>query len=172
MVGCSCKQAQKTMATNYFGTAKVCDAFIPLIAPQGQIINIASESGHLSILTANELKMRFNSPTLTIEDVNELVNEFIEDAAGNSKIDYDWPRSAYGTSKLVLIAYTRALSRVLAGQGILVNSCCPGYCATNISNFRGTSPPEKGAETPVWLALGGSLGDTGEFYAKCKKMQW
>ena len=37
---------------------------------------------------------------------------------------------------------------------VWLQACCPGYCATQMSSFKGPRSAAKGAETPVWLALG------------------
>jgi carbonyl reductase 1 len=59
----------------------------------------------------------------------------------------------YGVSKALESAYTRVLAAQLAGRGIAVNACCPGYCSTDMSSWRGTQSAAAGADTPVWLAL-------------------
>jgi carbonyl reductase 1 len=41
----------------------------------------------------------------------------------------------------------------MQAQGVLVAACCPGYCATDMSSWRGTKTAAAGADTPVWLAL-------------------
>ena len=43
----------------------------------------------------------------------------------------------YGVSKLCEATYTRILARQLQGRHIHVNACCPGYCATEMSSWRG-----------------------------------
>ncbi len=52
-----------------------------------------------------------------------------------------YPNSAYGMSKIALTAATRIqqryLSRDKARQDIIVNACCPGYVATDMSSFAG-----------------------------------
>jgi carbonyl reductase 1 len=45
------------------------------------------------------------------------------------------------------------LAQQLQDAGIMVNACCPGYCATDMSSWRGTQSAADGADTPVWLAL-------------------
>jgi hypothetical protein len=48
-----------------------------------------------------------------------------------------WPNTCYGVSKAALNALTRIQARDLAGRQILVNSCCPGWCATDMSSNSG-----------------------------------
>ena len=49
-----------------------------------------------------------------------------------------WPNTCYGVSKAALNAYTRILARELAPRQILVNSCCPGWCAISFTSMRST----------------------------------
>ena len=50
--------------------------------------------------------------------------------------------------------------------GMLVNACCPGYCATDMNSHQGTQSAEMGARTPVYLALLPEDVDvTGKFFA-------
>ncbi|ROW01512.1 hypothetical protein VSDG_02048 [Cytospora chrysosperma] len=44
-----------------------------------------------------------------------------------------------------------------------LNLCCPGYCATNLNGFAGTSPPEKGAINACRLATLGPDGESGTY---------
>jgi len=48
-----------------------------------------------------------------------------------------WPNTCYGVSKAAINALTRIQARDLAGRQILVNSCCPGWCATDMSSHSG-----------------------------------
>jgi NAD(P)-dependent dehydrogenase (short-subunit alcohol dehydrogenase family) len=88
---------------------------------------------------------------------------------------------AYCLSKLYNILFTRELSRQLQGTGVTANCFHPGFVATRfgddtsgaggllfrvIKHFAIT--PEKGAETPVFLASAEQAkGVTGEYFYKC-----
>ena len=69
-----------------------------------------------------------------------------------------WSSSMYGVSKLLEIAYTKALARDLAKaadgetHSIAVHAVCPGWCSTSMSSHKGPRSADKGAETPLWLA--------------------
>jgi len=85
---------------------------------------------------------------------------------------------AYSQAKLAQVLFTYELSRRLEGTGVTVNSLHPGAVATNIwkSSMGPLSPlgnitrlflisPEKGAETPVYLASSPEVeGVTGKYY--------
>ena len=49
-----------------------------------------------------------------------------------------FPGTMYGVSKALEAAYSRILAKELAPRGITVSAMCPGYCATNMSSWRGT----------------------------------
>jgi len=83
---------------------------------------------------------------------------------------------AYGQSKLAQILFTRELARRLEGTGVTVNACHPGVIRTNLGIggasfivrfvrmfFKG---PEKGAVTPIYLAVSPEVeGVTGKYFA-------
>jgi retinol dehydrogenase 14 len=84
---------------------------------------------------------------------------------------------AYSQSKLAQILFTRELARRLEGTGVTVNACHPGVIRTNLG-MGGTSlpvrfikmflaSPEKGAETPIHLAVSPDVeGMTGEYFVR------
>jgi NAD(P)-dependent dehydrogenase (short-subunit alcohol dehydrogenase family) len=74
---------------------------------------------------------------------------------------------AYSLSKLALNGLTRQLAARLKRDGILVNSVCPGWVATDMGNSDGRSggrPVKEGAASVVWAALLPDDGPTGGFY--------
>jgi len=84
---------------------------------------------------------------------------------------------AYNQSKLAQVLFTRELATRLVGSGVTVNACHPGVIRTNLG-MGGASPivrfvrmffksPEKGAETPIFLAASPEVeGVTGKYFAK------
>jgi len=87
---------------------------------------------------------------------------------------------AYNQSKLAMILFTYELARKLEGTGVTVNCVHPGVVVTNLG--RGSSgafglllrlmrpffsSPEKGAETPIYLASSLEVeGVSGKYFAK------
>jgi carbonyl reductase 1 len=53
----------------------MCQAFIPLLADTGRIVNVSSQSGLLKY-HGPKIARRFRAPTLTLEDVDQLVEEY------------------------------------------------------------------------------------------------
>ncbi|MCB9057516.1 MAG: SDR family NAD(P)-dependent oxidoreductase [Calditrichae bacterium] len=77
--------------------------------------------------------------------------------------------SAYRQSKQANRMLTVAQAEKLKSFNITVNSCHPGDVNSQLSNnlgFGGSTPPDKGAETPVWLATNPAQeGVTGKFFS-------
>lgn len=57
-------------------------------------------------------------------------------------------------------------------QDINFFSCCPGYVATDMNNYRGNKTLEEGADTPVWLALHSPQGGSGKFWYERKVIEF
>jgi len=88
---------------------------------------------------------------------------------------------AYGTSKLCNILFTRELARRLAGTGVTANCLHPGFVRTRIGDNNRTLawlgkvvklfglPPERGAETIVFLASSPEVAQVnGHYFYRCK----
>jgi len=78
---------------------------------------------------------------------------------------------AYHTSKAALNALTRTLAAELAPAGILVNSVCPGWVATDMGG-PGGEPVALGAERVLWAADLADGGPTGGFYRDGQPVPW
>jgi NAD(P)-dependent dehydrogenase (short-subunit alcohol dehydrogenase family) len=89
-----------------------------------------------------------------------------------------WTMDAYGQSKLANILFTYELARRLQGTGVTVNCLHPGFVASNFAKNNGllarigvallrplALSPEKGAETPIYLASSPEVeGITGKYF--------
>jgi NAD(P)-dependent dehydrogenase (short-subunit alcohol dehydrogenase family) len=78
---------------------------------------------------------------------------------------------AYRVSKAALNAFTRTLAGELRGDGIRVNSVCPGWVATDMGGAGGR-PVEEGAAGIVWAALLPGDGPTGGFFRDGEPVAW
>jgi len=148
--------ARTTFDTNYFGTKKMCEIFMPLIKENGRLVVVASKVGKLSLIKNESLRKQFDDQTNTAERIDELANQFIQAVKSDTYAQEGFPRSCYGMSKVSINAYVRYLIRNtshLFKPGVKVYTTCPGFCDTEMSSHKGLRPASKGAETPVWLAL-------------------
>lgn len=145
-------QADITVRTNFFGTLGVTRALLPLLreSPSPRVINIASAAGRLSILRSPEKRAVVSSPDLRLEDLETLMNTFIDDVRARRHAAEGWPNTCYGMSKVGIIAMTRVFARL--EPRVMFNSVDPGFCATDQNMNRGTLPAATGAQAPIALA--------------------
>ncbi len=114
--------------------------------------------------------------------------------AKNGKVDFDDLQNernykgmqAYSNAKLMLMMFTYALSRRLAGTEVTVNVLMPGFVATNLGKNSGSLrsaimfamvrpmqiSAKGGAETSVYLASADEVKDiSGKCFAKKKEVE-
>jgi len=114
--------------------------------------------------------------------------------AKNGKVDFDDLQNernykgmqAYSNAKLMLMMFTYALSRRLAGTEVTVNVLMPGFVATNLGKNSGSLrsaimfamvrpmqiSAKRGAETSVYLASADEVKDiSGKCFAKKKEVE-
>ena len=80
--------------------------------------------------------------------------------------------AAYRVSKTALNALTRMVASATAGDGVLVNSVCPGWVRTDMGGPGASRGVQKGAETAVWLALLPDDGPNGGFFRDKRAISW
>ncbi len=78
---------------------------------------------------------------------------------------------AYSVSKAALNAMTRILAAELRDDGVLVNSVCPGWVATDMGGAGGR-PVEDGAASVMWGVLLADDGPTGGFFRDGRPLDW
>jgi carbonyl reductase 1 len=158
-------QAAPSLHTNFHQTAALTEALLPMLAPDARLVFVSSMAGTAAWGEAGEA-LRERVKGATIPALKAMGREFVAMAEAGTEAEAGWPRTTYGTSKMLLIAYARQLARRYAATDVRVNACCPGFCATDMTlrpggitptgadmgQDRGQQPVEAGAETPLWLA--------------------
>ena len=117
----------------------MCQTFVPLLRVNGRIVNVSSTGSSLSNYS-DLIKTRFRSPKMTLDDLEGMVNEFEESAKRGTERQDGWPRQSYAVSKAAMNAMTAVLAR--DKQGLIINSCCPGWVATDMGKMMSSTPPK------------------------------
>ncbi|KAF2896096.1 hypothetical protein ILUMI_10080 [Ignelater luminosus] len=151
------EQAEVTVKVNYFSTLRVCETLLPLLRSHARVVNVSSSAGHLSRIPSQELRSKFSNPALTVSGLNELMNQFVEDAKNGENAQKGWGNSAYVVSKVGVSALTVIQQRNFDSEpekrDISVNSVHPGYVNTDMTSHKGPLTIEEGARAPLYLAL-------------------
>ncbi len=94
-------------------------------------------------------------------------------SSGNGQLDGLSPDvPSYCLSKLALNGLTIMLAQALRGDGIAVNSMCPGWVRTEMGGPNAERPVEQGADTAVWLADEAPQELTGKFFRDRREIAW
>jgi NAD(P)-dependent dehydrogenase (short-subunit alcohol dehydrogenase family) len=92
-------------------------------------------------------------------------------SAGGSLASMGAGAPTYSVSKAALNALTRILAAELRRDGVLVNSVCPGWTATDMGEWGGR-PVAQGAAGVVWAATLPDDGPTGGFFRDGEPLPW
>ena len=79
---------------------------------------------------------------------------------------------AYRISKTGVNGLTKYLDGEYAADGLIANSVCPGYVQTDMTEGSAPRTPQKGAETPVWLARFRPDAPSGRFWRDKAEIEW
>ncbi|XP_034688281.1 (+)-neomenthol dehydrogenase-like isoform X1 [Vitis riparia] len=161
--------AEECVKTNYYGTKGVIEALFPclLLSNSGRIVNVSSSLGSLQFVSNERVRMELNDvDVLSVERLDEIVNEFLNDVKEDMLHDKGWPTqtSAYTISKAAMNAYTRIVAK--SYPSLLINCVCPGFIKTDMTSNTGFFTVEVGAKGPVMLALLPEGGPSGLFFQK------
>lgn len=147
---------EKTFAVNHIGYFMFTNLLLDLIkaADQGRVISVASEAHRSGEFNPDNIQLNENFS----------------------------PWKAYGNSKLFNILFTKELANQLVDTNVTANCLHPGVIASNFAQSGSwgmktifslgkyfLSSPEKGAETPVYLAASEEVKDVSGAYFKNKK---
>lgn len=172
------EQAEVTVKTNFWGTLNVCDKLFPLLRPHARVSNVSSMASNFAMKKcSSEIQAKFLDPNLTMDGLKQLMKEFVGLAREEKHQAAGWPNTAYGTSKIGVTVMSFIQQRQLDAQNkedIIVNACCPGFVATDMSSFKGHKTIDEGAETPVMLAVipPNAKSPRGEFLSEKTVQKW
>jgi len=80
--------------------------------------------------------------------------------------------AVYRSSKTAINMLVMTYAHRYREKGWKINSCCPGFVATDLNNFRGVGKVESGAINAVRLATLGKDGETGTYSSKDGPYPW
>merc|ERR1712150_39980 len=145
---------RRLLRTNFYGTVALTTAALPLLREAASregtripcVVNVASMGGKVAFhrLSA-ELQQCFRRPELSLQYLQQLVTRFERSVEIGRPHADGWKCTFYGFSKLAVMVYTRLLAR--DEIDIRLNSCCPGYCATDLNSHTGQLSAADGAQT-------------------------
>ncbi|KAL2242785.1 carbonyl reductase [NADPH] 1 [Sesamum indicum] len=182
----SVENAEKVIATNYYGTKNMIKAMIPLMRPSdagARIVNVSSKLGRLNgrrnRIENDEVRKKLgDDEALSEEVIDQIMDTFLEQVKDGSWTDGGWPQvfTDYSLSKLAVNAYTRLMARIFSerpeGQKIYINCYCPGWVKTAMTGWAGHVSPEDGADTAVWLSLLPEQFITGKFFSERREIHF
>lgn len=101
------------------------------------------------------IKSTLQSESLSEEEIEEVVNLFLEDVKKGTWQSEGWPEiwTDYSVSKLALNAYSRVVAKRFEGSRLSINCFCPGFTQTSMTRGQGTHTPDSAAQVAACLAL-------------------
>lgn len=177
-------QAETTIKTNFFGTKQTCEILFPILKPGARVVNVSSSAGFLPNINgqepqAGQLRAKFASSdsTLTVPELESLMNDFIQATKDGDWKEKGWPNSTYVVSKVGLSALSRIQQREFNKEpdmDLVVNHVHPGYVDTDMSSHKGPLTIEEGAKSSLFTALLPPHTETkGKyFWYNCQEVDW
>ncbi|KAL0319027.1 UNVERIFIED_CONTAM: (+)-neomenthol dehydrogenase [Sesamum angustifolium] len=147
----SVENAEKVIATNYYGTKNMIKAMIPLMRPSDAGARIVNR------IENDEVRKKLeDDEALSEELIDQIMDTFLEQVKDGSWTDGGWPQvfTDYSLSKLAVNAYTRLMARIFSERP------------------EGHVSPEDGADTAVWLALLPEQFITGKFFSERREIHF
>ncbi|MTD55431.1 SDR family NAD(P)-dependent oxidoreductase [Amycolatopsis sp. RM579] len=127
--------ARAAVETNVFGMIRVINAMLPLLRRSAHP-RIVNQSSHVGSLTLQ------TTPGVELGELS----------------------GAYAPTKTYLNAVTIQYVKELADSHILINNACPGYVATELTDYQGFRTPQQGAAIAIKLATLPDDGPTGQLF--------
>lgn len=138
------ERMQRTLDVNVVGTLRLTEAMVPLLekSEHPRVVNVSSLLGSLGLRSG---------PDWAFADIK---------------------MPTYSASKAAVNSLTISYADQLKDKGIKVNAICPGYTATDATNFMGTRTPDQAAVIVIKRALMDDEGPTGTFADDDGEQPW
>ncbi|XP_075991802.1 carbonyl reductase [NADPH] 3-like [Anticarsia gemmatalis] len=153
----SYEESKYVVDINYFSNLTVHDILYPIVRENGRILNISSDCGHLSNIRNEYWIKRLSSKDLTVDDVNEFVNWYLEETKNGTfdkeNLADDGTIASYRIAKVALSAVTLVHQKELASRNISINSLHPGLVQTDMTHGVGFYSADQAAEAPLKVLL-------------------
>lgn len=114
-------QAKETIFVNYTSLVSTCNILFPILRHSARVIHLSSSAGHLSRIPSEQLRNKLKDPSLTVEQLSELMQSYVA-AAQKGTQAAEWGNSSYCVSKVGVSALTRIHQRMLNDRGKLFAS--------------------------------------------------
>ena len=144
-----------TLRTNYYGTLNAIRAFLPVMHDGARIVNVSSASSVSALRNMSaELRAQFLDPSLSVDGLTALLQQFRSAVASGTWKEQGWPNSAYGMSKVGVSCLTQIMARNKElPRSITINCGCPGWCRTDMAGDKAPRSAEEGAADLVHICL-------------------
>merc|ERR1719402_1486015 len=109
-------QASVTVKTNYWSNRRTCEILFPILKPGARVVNMSSSAGFLKNIKGESLRARLAAEDLTVEELDEMMTDFVKTANEGTHGDHGWPtepRVTYIVSKVGWSALSRIQQRQL-----------------------------------------------------------
>ncbi|XVF37560.1 hypothetical protein REPUB_Repub20aG0019800 [Reevesia pubescens] len=154
----SVEYAETVIKTNFHGAKLLTESLLPLFrlsTSVSRILNISSRLGSINKLKNLGIKATLQNERLSEEEIEDVVNLFLEDVKKGRWQSEGWPElwTDYSVSKLALNAYSRVLAKRFEGSRLSINCFCPGFTQTSMTRGQGSHTPDDAAQVAASLAL-------------------
>ncbi|KAH9782823.1 NAD(P)-binding Rossmann-fold superfamily protein [Citrus sinensis] len=152
------EHAETVIRTNFYGAKLLTESLLPLFRrspSKSRILNISSRLGTLSKVRNPNIKSILEDEELSEEQIERFVGLFLQSVKDGTWKSQGWPEiwTDYAVSKLALNAYTMVLAKRYEGEGISVNSYCPGFTQTSMTQGQGSHTADEAAGVGARLLL-------------------
>ncbi|WP_437587797.1 SDR family NAD(P)-dependent oxidoreductase [Sorangium sp. So ce1000] len=152
-------QVRTFINTNNHGTYRMIRAFGHLLRDGGRFLVVASSFGSLTKLDSR-LHHRFDPATQSLEDVERVMDEYVELVERGEAEAHHWPAWINIPSKIAQVASMKIVARQrqaeAAQRGLTIAALCPGLVDTDASrpwfdDMSSAQSPADAAKNVLWI---------------------